>query len=424
MERLALHGAAPVCGGMRARWPEHGEPERQALERVLRSGSWGGFPSPNTEASAFGREFAAYVGSGFALPCANGTFSLALALQAARVSPGAEVITSAYTFVGTAGGIIAAGCVPVLVDVLPGSYCLDPDQVAAAITSRTEAVLPVHLACALADMDRLAEICRARGLLLVEDCAHAHGARWRGRGVGALGDLGSFSMQSSKLLTAGEGGAVTTSQALLAQRVQALLNCGRREPGSDPRVGPMLGHNLRMTEWQAALLRAQLTRLPEQHARRARAVAQLEQALAGLAGLRPLDPDPRVTLRTYYQYVLRYDASALDGVPRDHFAAALRAEGVPCAGAFYVPLCDDPLLADDPHTNPLARLGVDWRARRFPVAQRAAYEESLWLPHELLLGDVTPLIEALARVVRHAGELRARPPTPEQLAPLRPGSRG
>ena len=168
----------------------------------------------------------------------------------------------------------------------------------------------------------------------------------------------------------------------------------------------MFGHNLRMTEWQAALLRAQLERLPAQHDRRARAAQALENAVAELPGLRRFPDDPRVTRRTYYQYILRYDRAALHDVPRDVFLHALQAEGIPCAGRFYVPLNEDPLLAMDPLTNPLARAGVDYSKARFPVARRAAYEEAVWLPHQLLLGDPQPLVAALTKIARNIGALR------------------
>ena len=411
-DKLAIHGGQPLRGSVWPRWPEWGEPERAALARVLESGSWGGFPHPNREAAAFARAFAAYTGADHAVACANGTFSLALALQAGRISPGAEVITSVYTFAGTAGGILAAGALPVFADVRPDTWCLDPDAVEAALTPRTEAVLPVHLACGMADMDRLREICQRRGLLLVEDCAHAHGMEWRGRGAGALGHLGSFSMQSSKLLTSGEGGCVTTSDPVLAQRVAALVDCGRIQPGADPAVEPMLGHNLRMTEWQAAVLRAQLERLPGQHERRARNARAFEAAL-DVPGIEPLLPDPRVSRRAFYCSLLRSDAREFSGVPRDHVVLALRAEGVPCSGLFYAPLHEEPLLADDPKTNPLARASRPWRAGSFPVASRAAREESLWLPHELFLGserDALDIAGALAKIRARAADLRADPP--------------
>jgi L-glutamine:scyllo-inosose aminotransferase len=315
--------------------------------------------------------------------------------------------------VGTAGGIIAAGCVPVFADIDPDSYCVDPRAVEAALSPRTAAILPVHLACSLADMDALGAIAARRALLIVEDCAHAHGAKWRGKGAGSLGQLGSFSFQSSKLLSSGEGGAVTTSDATYAQRLWSLVNCGRKEPGFDAFPEQMFGHNLRMTEWQAAIARAQLERLPEQNARRALNIERFERGIARVPGVRPLARDPRVTLRTSYQLVLRCDSRAFAEVPRDHLILALRAEGVPCSGRFYTPLTEDPLFAPDPYTNPLVRAGISYEGQRFPIARRAAFDESIWLPHELFLGgdtEVDDLLEAFARIHENAAKLRAQPP--------------
>jgi L-glutamine:scyllo-inosose aminotransferase len=415
-EKLAIHGGRPLRVGSWPRWPEFGEAERTALQRVLESQNWGGHPSPNLEARALSREFAAYVGSAHAVPTLNGTISLTLALQAARLSPGAEVITTAYTFVATASAIVAAGCVPVFVDVLPETYCMDPDQVEAAVGARTEAIMPVHLACSMADMDRLGELAQRRGLLLVEDCAHAHGARWRDRGAGSVGDFGSFSMQSTKLMTAGEGGIITTSDDAYEQRLQSLVNCGRKEAGYDGFPERMLGTNARITEWQAAVLREQLRRLPEQHERRAARIERFEKQIAAVPGLRPLARDERVTRRTAYQFILRYDPAFFAGVPRDDVLLALGAEGVPCYGRFYVPIPEDPLFAMDPHTNPVARSGGDYSDRAFPVASRAAYQESIWLPHFLFLGgeeDVDELCAAFAKVQAGAAALRESPPGEE-----------
>lgn len=411
MEKLAIQGGSPQRDRPWPQWPEFGDAERAALERVLESHNWGGHPSPNVEARELCREFAAYVGSSHAVATLNGTISLTLALQAARLSPGAEVITTAYTFVGTASAIVAAGCVPVFADVLPDTYCIDPDQVEAAIGARTEAIMPVHLACSMADLDRLGELAQHRGLLLVEDCAHAHGARWRDRGAGSIGDFGSFSMQSTKLMTAGEGGLITTSDGTYEQRLQSLVNCGRKEPGYDGFPERMLGTNARITEWQAAVLREQLRRLPEQHRRRAARIERFEKQIAAVPGLRPLARDERVTGRTAYQFILRYDPEFFAGVARDEVLPALWAEGVPCYGRFYVPIPEDPLFAMDAHTNPVARDGVDYSDRAFPVASRAAYQESIWLPHFLFLGgdeDVDELVAAFAKVQANAAALRER----------------
>jgi dTDP-4-amino-4,6-dideoxygalactose transaminase len=405
---LAIHGGSPLRTRPFAAWPELGDEERSAVSRVLESRSWGGHPSPNTEARAFAREFASYTGANHVVPCTSGTTALLLALQAAGLSPGAEVVTTSYSFVATAGAISQAGHRPVPVDVLESSYCIDPDLVEAAITDRCEAILPVHLASSMADMDRLSEIAARRGLVLIEDCAHAHGARWRDRGAGSIGDFACFSMQSTKLLTAGEGGAVSARDPASADRLWSLVNCGRKESGYDGFAGRMLGHNFRITEWQAAVLRAQLRRLDEQHERRSLRIAQLEQAIEGIPGLSFLAADPRVTRRTHYQTILRYDKRAFEGVGRDDVLAALHAEGLACFGRFYVPIDEDPLFARDPATNPAVSLGLGWPAEGFPIARRAALHETIWLPHELFLGthdDVRDIAAILARVQAAAGSL-------------------
>jgi dTDP-4-amino-4,6-dideoxygalactose transaminase len=216
-------------------------------------------------------------------------------------------------------------------------------------------------------------------------------------------------MQSTKLLTAGEGGAVTTSDAEYAQRLQSLVNCGRKESGYADFPEQLLGHNLRPTEWQAALLRCQLERLPEQHARRAERIELFEREIEAVPGLRPLARDERVTERTAYQLILRYDPDPFSGVERDRVLQALQAEGVPCSGRFYVPLNEDPLFPADPHTNAATRAGVDYSEQVFPVARRAAYDEAIWLPHELFLGaeeDVRDLVRAFAKVQAGADALR------------------
>ncbi len=412
-ERLAIHGGTPLRGRPFARWPEWGDEERKALSRVLERGSWGGHPSPNVEARAFAEEFAAYLDVPHVVTCTSGSTALVLALQAARLSPGAEVITTAYSFVATAGAIAQAGCLPVPVDVEETGYCIDPTLVEAAIGPRTEAIVAVHLACSMADLDRLGEIATRHGLVLIEDCAHAHGARWRDRAAGGFGDFGCFSMQSTKLLTAGEGGAVSTRSPEAASRLASLVNCGRKEPGADAFPERLLGHNYRISEWQGAVLREQLRRLDGQHERRSHGVARLERAIAKLPGLAPLRPDPRVTRRTHYQTILRYDASAFAGAPRDHVLLALQAEGLPCYGRFYLPIDEDPLFAPDPATNPAVALGFAWGGDRFPVTRRAAYDETIWLPHEIFLGpdeDVDDVAAILARVQAGAASLRDRPP--------------
>ena len=399
--RLALLGGSPLRTRPWPRWPARSEDEERAVLAALRDGDWGGFPLPNERSARFAQAFAVRHDSPFALPVANGTVSLEIALQALGVEPGAEVIVPAYTFEATASAVLFAGAVPVLADVEPDTYCLSPDAVEAAIGQRTQAIVPVHLAMVVADMDRIGEIAARHGLAVLEDCAHAHGARWRGRSVGALGDAGSFSFQTSKLMTAGEGGIVTTRDAKVLDGLHALANCGRQRPGREG-DRPVVGHNYRMTDLQAAILEVQLARLDQQHERRARNFELLAAGLREVPGLAPLRVDERITTQAIYQVVLRYDAQAWDGLHRDRFVAALAAEGVPCEGVFYESLAESPLLPPDAARYPA------WAAARkhppaCPVAHRAAYRESVWLSHHLLLGEAADVDDILAAIVKVRG---------------------
>ncbi len=372
---------------------------------ALRDGDWGGFPLPSPSSERFARRFAERHDSRFALCVANGTVSLEIALQALGVEPGSEVVVPAYTFEATAAAVLFAGCVPVFADVEPDTYCLSADAVAAAITPRTQAVIPVHLAMTFADMDRLGELAARHGLRVLEDCAHAHGARWRGRGAGSLGDAGSFSFQTSKLLTAGEGGAVVTSDPAVMDALYALANCGRQRPGRE-RDTPVIGHNYRMTDLQAAVLDAQLDRLDAQHQRRGRNADRLRERLVDVAAVTPLRVDARVTEPVIYQFVLRYHEERCAGVPRDAFVAALAAEGVPCDGLFYQALPRSELLRRDPLRYP--QWASAGQRSEYPVAERAAYRESVWIPHQVLLGepgDVDQVAEAIDKVCRLAADL-------------------
>lgn len=397
-------------------WPERGAPEEEALVRVVRSGRWGGYPPPGPEAAAFQEAFSAFIGAKHTLVASNGTVTLEVALRALGIEAGDEVIVPALTWVATAAAPAYLNAVPVLVDVDPQTLCIDPAAVAAAITDRTRAIIPVHLGCAMADMDALMGLAEAHDLVVLEDCAHAHGARWRDRGAGSIGHAGSFSFQSSKLMTAGEGGAITTQDDTLAQRCQSLINCGRKEDHYADFEGQMFGWNYRLSELQAALLGAQMVRLPEQTQRRQVNVDHLLTRLEAHPelGFVPQRRDPRITRAAAYEVVLLYQAEAFKGLPRDRFVAALEAEGVPADGDFYVPIQDRvqeifPLRARD-YPQIRARYGEALTSEHVqtPHAAHAAYAQTVWLHHGLFLGDtndVDDVIEAMLKIQGAVDEL-------------------
>src|SRR5215203_1820564 len=221
---------------------------------------------------------------------------------------------------------MAAGALPVFCDVLPGTLTLDPDQVQAAVTSRTRAIMPVHLGHQMADMDRLTEIARRYGLALVEDCAHAHGQRWRDRGAGSFGEFGSFSHQSTKLLTAGEGGSLLTDDERLARRAHSLIDCGRAKDADEKEF--TFGANYRLGELHAALLLSALERLPGQQAERAEAGRYFEELASQVEGVRLLPADPRITRWSFYRYILLIEPEAFAGASNLRVCEALEAEGV------------------------------------------------------------------------------------------------
>lgn len=413
MAKLAINGGRPVRKKPFPQWPVYAKQEAQGLTKVLSSHNWGGYPFPNEYAKRFGQEFARFHGAKHGLPVANGTVAIEVALKAVGIRPGDEVIVPAYTWEGTVGPILLLNAVPVFVDIDPDTYCLDANQIEKALTSRTRAILPVHLAMRFADMDAVGRIARRHKLHVIEDCAHAHGGQWRKRGAGAWGDMGCFSFQSSKLMTSGEGGTIITNNLRYFERAQSYVNCGRAS-ATDRYGSRLIGFNYRITEFQAAILEGQLERLPAQAKVRQANMDRFENRICSTPGLGLLRHDPRITRVAAYQYVFKYNASHFRGIPRAAFLGALEMEGIPCDGLFYEPVYKSALFPVDPKEFP----ALAWKRPRplnlremyrCSVAERAAYQEALWLPHHIFLGsqkDTDDIAEAVLKVCANIDELR------------------
>lgn len=244
MAKLAINGGEPVVkSGLGKSWPIFDETEENALLEVLRSGAW----NRREKVDEVGEKFAAYQDAKYGIPLANGTVALQCALKAAGITAGDEVIVPALTFVATGTSVVCVNAVPVIVDIDPLTYNIAPDAIEAAITPRTRAIIPVHNGGYPADMDAIMDIADRHNLTVIEDCAHAHGSQWRGKGMGSIGHLGTFSFQIGKTLTCGEGGMVLTNDEALANSANQVANL-----------------NMRMTNLQAALLLSQLERFDEQ----------------------------------------------------------------------------------------------------------------------------------------------------------------
>lgn len=411
MGKLAITGGRPIRRKPFPVWPVYDRRDARALQQVLESRNWGGYPFPNERADRFAQAFAGFQGAKYGIAVANGTVAIEIALKAAGISPGDEVIVPAYTWEGTVGPILLLDAVPVFVDIDPDTYCMDPRRIEAAITPRTRALLPVHLGMCFADLDALGRIARKHKLSVIEDCAHAHGGRWRGKGAGASGDLGCFSFQSSKLMTSGEGGAVITNKLEHFERAQSYTNCGRAS-STDRFRHRLIGFNYRLTEFQAALLEGQLRRLPGQAKTRRAGMERFERRISGIAGLATLKRDSRITTVAAYQYVFKYLPERFGGVPRAAFLGALEMEGIPCDGLFYEPVYRSALFPVKPEDFPALGWGrepVDFKGVRCPVSERAAYEEAVWLPHHIFLGtraDTDDIAGAIEKVVENIDELR------------------
>ena len=402
-DRAAILGGRPLCAEPFPRWPIWDDHERDALTATLDSGGW--WDGDGDRAARFACDFAAYHGAAHGLAMTNGTHTLEAALAACDVGEGDEVIVPGMTFVASAGAVLAVNATPVLVDIDPETLCIDVVAAEAAITGRTRAIMAVHVAGAAADLDALTELCARKGLHLIEDCAHAHGTFWRGRGVGSWGSFGSFSMQSSKLMTAGEGGVLICNDDRLRDLARSYGNCGRVE-GEWFYHHARYGANLRMTEWQGAVLSAQLERFPDQNRRRNQNAVALGEALARIDGVRPQFRDPRMNSQGNYCYVFHYDQVAFAGMDLRLFEKALGAEGVPM-GVSY-PSLNELEVFRRGDFGPRLRAAapkIDYASLRLPVAERAA-RSTVWLQHRLWLGDLDQVLD-VARAVKRVQDQAA-----------------
>ncbi len=413
MGKLAITGGKPLRRKPFTAWPAYTQRESSAVKQVLASRNWGGYPFPNAKAGAFAHKFARYHGAKYGIAVANGTVAIEVALKAVGIKPGDEVIVPAYTWEGSVGPILLLNAVPVFVDIDPDTYCLDARLIEPALTPKTRVILPVHLAMRFADMDEILRIAAANKIAVIEDCAHAHGGKWRTRGAGASGDVGCFSFQSSKLMTSGEGGAVITSNLEHYERAQSYVNCGRASV-TDTFRHRMIGFNYRITEFQAAILEAQLERLPQQAKTRQANMNHFEKRLSKTPGLSFLKRDKRNTRIAAYQFVFKYLPEHFGGVPRAAFLGALEMEGIPCDGLFYEPVYRSALFPVDTTDFPALSWGraepLDLKSLyHCPVSERAAYEEAVWLPHHIFLGsmkDTDDIADAVLKVCENIYELR------------------
>ena len=409
MAFLAVNGGKRACNYEWPSWPIWGDEERLGLAGVLESGQW----AYGEKVRQFESEFARFQGAKFAVTASSGTTALEAALTAIGIGAGDEVIIPPYTSIATAGAVLRVNAVPVFADIQPWTLCIDPDDVELKVTERTKAIIPVHVAGYICDMDRLRDVARARNLFIVEDACHACGSQWMDRGAGTLGKCGVLSFNAPNNISSAEGGIIVTDDAEVADACRRYTNGGRGKNASwDQHF--TLGSNLRITEFQAAILLAQLTRLSAQIAQRQENAVFLTDELREIRGILTVEHDPRITRRSYHTFPFRIDTKLLK-VTRDRFVEALAAEGVPVSAGYAAPLYTDPLLGGIakeseccPTSCPYHNRKLDYSRVSCPVCEQIC-SDTCWFPHNLLLAKPDAMdivVKAVAKVSRHAKELR------------------
>lgn len=409
MAKLALRGGMPVREKPFPRWPVFDENELEGLKKVLESGVWG---VGGVWKRRFEEEFAAYQDARYGVAVTSGTAALEVSLRAVGVGCGDEVIVPPYTFMATVTAVLYVNAIPVFADIDPETYTLDPRSVESVVSEKTKAIIPVHIGGRPADMDSLTSIARRYGLRIVEDACQAWGSEWRGRRVGAIGDIGAFSFQSSKNITSGEGGIAVTNDEDLYVKAWSLHNCGRI-PGGAWYEHRLPGTNYRMTEFQAAILLAQLERYDSHIERRMDNARYLDSKLSKIDGLKPLKKDERVTRNAYHLYILRFNPEAFGGISKFELAKAMEAEGIPVKVGYSKPIYREPYLKyfeKCPLSCPYYGKPVDYSRLKLPAAEKACYTEGLWLPQYVLLGsreDMDDVVAAFEKVKDNVDEVKA-----------------
>jgi dTDP-4-amino-4,6-dideoxygalactose transaminase len=392
-------------------WPVIDQTEERAIVETLRSGKW--YRGSGKTVARFEEEYAKLTGAKTCLATANGTAALFTSLNAMGVEAGDEVIVPPYTFIATINVVLRQNALPVFVDTDPETFQMDARKLEAAISPRTRAIVPVHLGGNVCDVDAILEIAKRRNVPVLEDACQSHLAEWRGRKVGTFGQAGCFSFQASKNLNSGEGGAILTGDEDLRERCFAFHNNGSGFRSIGNNFGyTSQGCNLRMPEFQAALLLAQMSRIEAQAKTRTENATYLTSMLKEIPGIAPARQYAGCTRNAYHLYMFRYDKAQFAGLSRATFLKAMAAEGVPCSGG-YSPLNTQPFLKNALHSRGYGRIFSakeisDWDAKNRCPANDRLCEEAVWFTQTMLLApraSMDRIGEAVRKIRKHASDL-------------------
>lgn len=410
MSNLAICGGKAVRSQRFTKWPIVTDSQRQALLEVYDSGQWG--RSTEGFINRFEKAFSKTIDTDECIAVTNGTAALEVALRACGISGGDEVLLPAYTFVATATSVLMNAAIPIFVDIDPDTLCLDPREIEKNITEHTKAIIPVHLGGNVCDMEKIIQISHKYNLKIVEDACQAHLAEWKEKRVGSFGDLGCFSFQSSKNMTSGEGGAIVGPSGKTIERCFSIQTCGR-EKGRAWYFHPHLGTNCRMTEFQAAILLTQLHQAEKFTSIREKNAQYLTERLADINGLTTAKKYSSTTRHAYHIFIIQYDKDAFDGLKRDKFIEALLKEGIPCQPG-YTPLYKEGYLKETFQTPTFKKIYEEKYLQTYfdriscPQTEKKCYDQSIWLPQQLLLGskeDMDDVINAFEKIATNYREL-------------------
>ena len=380
MSDIAIFGGEPLRTKPFPEWPRSTDIILDKISSTLQNDTWGVGSNVINE---FNSRFAELQNAKYSISVHSGTSALWVALKAAGVKAGDEVIIPAYTFIATATAVILANAVPVFADIDLNSGNIDPVKVDSLITKKTKAIIPVHIAGNPADMRALTNISEEHEIPIIEDAAQAHGAEYNGTKVGAIGLGGIFSFQTSKNMTAGEGGAIVTNDPEFFDACFSYHNCGRVRNGKWYEHH-RLGSNLRMSALNAAVLIPQLDTLATDMVIRDRNREMLDASLSEIPGINPMASIDG-SRSANHLYMCRYDASEFNGISRETFFKVMQAEGIYTYKG-YSPLYQEPLFITDPDEYPWLK-GRDYQDLELPNTERFANQEAVWLKQTYLLGN-------------------------------------
>lgn len=404
---LAINGGNPVRTKPFTGWPIWGEKEIQYMTEVIKSGKWGSLHGDKVK--EFEEKYAKYHDAEYGICCNSCTRALEIAVWTSGIEPGDQVILPAYTFIATATGIIMYGGEPVFCDIDLDTFNIKIDAVEDLITDRTKAIMPVHFAGRSVNMDDIITIAKKHNLFIIEDAAQAWGSEWKGTKVGAVGDIGAFSFQSSKNLNCAEGGILLTNKKELAETARSYNNCGRME-GGIWYEHYLPGGNSRMTEFQAAILLAQFEKYEKMKEKRLENMDYLNKYLSEIDGITVLADDPNITDRAVHLYIFRYNKEHFNNQPKSVFLEALKAEGIFASNGYSIPLYQQPIFKNKIFGTGGKRkdTGIDYEKIKLENTEKACFEEAVWLNQSTMLGDkedMDDIINAIKKIKRYSDEL-------------------